>query len=31
LGQADISEEEYVETQKKLFRAIARLENSDNN
>ncbi len=31
LGQADISEEEYVETQKKLFRAIARLENSENN
>ena len=26
LGHADISEEEYVETQKKLFRAIARLE-----
>ena len=31
LGQADISEEEYIETQNKLFRAIARLENSDNN
>ena len=31
LGQTDISEEEYIETQKKLFRAIARLENSDNN
>jgi F-type H+-transporting ATPase subunit epsilon len=31
LGQADISEEEYIETQKKLFRAIARLENSENN
>ena len=31
LGQADISQEEYVETQNKLFRAIARLENSDNN
>jgi F-type H+-transporting ATPase subunit epsilon len=31
LGKTDISEEEYVETQKKLFRAIARLENSENN
>jgi F-type H+-transporting ATPase subunit epsilon len=31
LGQVDISEEEYIETQKKLFRAIARLENSENN
>ena len=31
LGQTDISEEEYIETQKKLFRAIARLENSENN
>lgn len=31
LGQSDISEEEYIETQKKLFRAIARLENSENN
>ena len=31
LGETDISEEEYIETQKKLFRAIARLENFDNN
>jgi F-type H+-transporting ATPase subunit epsilon len=31
LGKTDISEEEYIETQKKLFRAIARLENSENN
>ena len=31
LGETDISEEEYIETQKKLFRAIARLENSENN
>ena len=31
LGEIDISEEEYIETQKKLFRAIARLENSENN
>jgi F-type H+-transporting ATPase subunit epsilon len=31
LGQTDISEEVYVETQKKLFRAIARLENFENN
>ncbi len=28
LSKTDISEEEYIETQKKLFRAIARLENS---
>ena len=31
LGKTDISEEEYIETQKKLFRAIARLESSENN
>jgi F-type H+-transporting ATPase subunit epsilon len=31
LGKTDISEEEFVKTQKKLFRAIARLENSENN
>ena len=31
LGQTDISEEVYIETQKKLFRAIARLENFENN
>ena len=31
LGETDISEEEYIETQKKMFRAIARLENSENN
>jgi len=31
LSETDISEEEYIETQKKLFRAIARLENSENN
>ena len=32
LGETtDISEEEYIETQKKLFRAIARLEKSENN
>jgi F-type H+-transporting ATPase subunit epsilon len=31
LGETDISEEEFIETQKKLFRAIARLENSENN
>ena len=31
LSEPDISEEEYIETQKKLFRAIARLENSENN
>jgi F-type H+-transporting ATPase subunit epsilon len=27
----DLSEEEFIETQKKLFRAIARLENLNNN
>ena len=31
LGKTDISEEESTEAQKKLFRAIARLENSENN
>ena len=31
LGKAALSEEEFTETQKKLFRAIARLENSENN
>lgn len=31
LSQTDLSEEEFIETQKKLFRAIARLEHSDNN
>jgi len=31
LSKTDISEEEYIETQKKLFRATARLENSENN
>ena len=31
LGETNISEEEYIEMQKKLFRAIARLENSENN
>ena len=31
LSEPDISEEEYIETQKNLFRAIARLENSENN
>ena len=31
LSQTDLSEEEFIETQKKLFRAIARLENSENN
>ena len=31
LGNPDLSEEEFSETQKKLFRAIARLENSENN
>jgi F-type H+-transporting ATPase subunit epsilon len=29
LSETDISEEEYIETHKKLFRAIARLENSE--
>ena len=27
----DLSEEEFIETQKKLFRAVARLENFENN
>ena len=27
----DLTEEEFIETQKKLFRAVARLEHSDNN
>ena len=27
----DLSEEEFIETQKKLFRAVARLENLNNN
>ena len=31
LSKTDISEEEVIEAQKKLFRAIARLENSENN
>ena len=31
LDKTDISEEEFIEAQKKLFRAIARLENSENN
>ena len=31
LGKADLSEEEFTKTQKKLFRAIARLENTENN
>ena len=31
LGKTDLSEEEFTETQKKLFRAIARLENTENN
>jgi len=31
LSNPDLSEEEYSEAQKKLFRAIARLENSENN
>ena len=31
LNNPDISEEEFSEAQKKLFRAIARLENSENN
>ena len=31
LLQTDLSEEEFIETQKKLFRAIARLENLNNN
>ncbi|MBC8287388.1 MAG: F0F1 ATP synthase subunit epsilon [Nitrospinae bacterium] len=31
LSQTDLSEEEFIETQKKLFRAVARLENLNNN
>ena len=31
LNNPDLSEEEFSEAQKKLFRAIARLENSENN
>ena len=31
LSQTDLSEEEFIEAQKKLFRAVARLENSKNN
>ena len=31
LGKTDLSEEDFIEAQKKLFRAIARLENSENN
>ena len=31
LSNPDLSEEEFSETQKKLIRAIARLENSENN
>jgi len=31
LGQADLSEEEFIEAQKKLFRAVARLEHTENN
>lgn len=31
LSKPDISEEEFIETQKKLFRAVARLENSEKN
>ena len=31
LGKTDLTEEGFIETQKKLFRAIARLENSENN
>ena len=31
LSNPDISEEEFSKAQKKLFRAIARLENSENN
>ena len=31
LSNPDLSEEEFSDTQKKLFRAIARLENSENN
>ncbi|MZG30188.1 MAG: F0F1 ATP synthase subunit epsilon [Nitrospinae bacterium] len=31
LDQSDLSEEEFIEAQKKLFRAVARLEHFDNN
>ena len=31
LGKTDISEEDFIKAQKKLFRAISRLENSENN
>lgn len=31
LDQTDLSEEEFIEAQKKLFRAVARLEHFDNN
>jgi len=31
LGKTDITEEDFIKTQKKLFRAIARLEHSENN
>ena len=31
LSQTDLSEDEFIETQKKLFRAIARLENIEKN
>ena len=31
LSKTDLSEEEFIKAQKKLFRAIARLENSENN
>lgn len=31
LSQTDLSEEEFIEAQKKLFRAVARLENLSNN
>ncbi len=31
LNKPGLSEEEFIEAQKKLFRAIARLENSENN
>ena len=31
LSNPDLSEEEFIETQKKLFRAVARLENLSNN
>ncbi len=31
LSKTDLSEEEFIEAQNKLFRAISRLENSENN